>query len=117
MGLFDKLKKKPEPVEISFPQAKGFRGFKKFPVVVHGNEEAERNNLLLSGEKMDGKTITFRQGWSEVTRSNYFDVLIDGKKVGAIFSDSQLTELQNGAIDAVYVKFEDGRIKMFVNYN
>ena len=128
--MFFNLFKKPnntQAVKLTYILSDHFKGYKAFPIVVHGHKESEKNNAALKGTKLSGRTITF-----ELCKSKdnlyYFDVLLDGAKVGAIFDETQIKELQTNKIMAVYAKndtervlykegFQDrNRIHLFVKY-
>ena len=103
MGLFTKKKPKEQPVkEYSFTLSHGFRGYKKFPMTVHGNPVTERNNEQLKDAALPGRTITFRQG----TEEQFLFVFLDGEQIGVIFDDSQIAAITSGKVKEVYAKVE-----------
>lgn len=110
MKFIKKLINKPiTQIELSFILSEHFKGFKKFPMVVYGNKEAEKNNALLVGQRLPGRKIVFNEITSR-NNTNYFSVSIDGLIVGAIFDDSQIQSLKNGMIEKVYAKCENSTI-------
>ena len=113
MGLFDALKPKPKQTPLkrySFAQAPGFKGFKKFHIVVYGDAESERNNVLLKDSKMEGRTITFLEGKAETYKEPFWLVYVDEKKIGSVFNPEQVAQISNQAFDAVYIKFESKNV-------
>jgi len=128
--LFNLFKPKPDNNQLftlSYTLSDHFRGYKRFPMVVQGNIESENNNAAFSGTKFSGHTITFNLCKSK-DNLYYFDVLIDGRKVGAIFDQDHIKELRTNKITAVYAKndiekvatsdgfYERNRIHLFVKY-
>lgn len=119
MGLFDFMKKK-EPQGKQFTLAEHYRGFKAFPMVVHGNDLSERNNELLKDVSLPGHTITF------ALLPDHVQVLIDNMQVGAIFDTNQIKALSK--ITAVYARsdvetvihskgtLKRNRLHLFVKY-
>jgi len=104
MKLFDLFAKKSSDYE--YIQAEEFRGFKSYPMVVHGDKESERNNERMKDADMAGKRITFKEGKSDTYKEQFLVVFINGKKVGAIFDKAQIREMKSGKIESVYAKLE-----------
>ena len=130
--LFNLFKKSNTPtntqsVELTYTLSDHFRGYKAFPMVVQGHEVSEKNNAALKGAKLSGRKITFKLCKSK-DNLYYFDVLLDGAKIGAIFDKGHMRELQTNQITAVYAKndtetivakegiFDRNRIHLFVKY-
>ena len=119
MGLFDFMKKK-EPQGKQFTLTEHYRGFKAFPMVVHGNDLSERNNELFKDVSLPGHTITFNR------LPNHVQILIDDKQVGAIFDSNQINSLNR--VSAVYARsdietvvhskgtLKRNRLHLFVKY-
>ena len=129
MKLFNLFKRPSNDLQtFEFVQAGGFRGFKRYPVVVYGDKEAETNNELLKGINMKGKLITFKLADDRSSGEPFLLVFIDGKKVGAIFDDAQVNAMTSGSIESVYAKFDAEnvvdsgdiitrhRVRLFVKY-
>lgn len=107
----------------SFVLEKHFKGFKAFPMVVHGNPEAEKNNEYFHGSNLSGKTITFiDEGPKRI------GIYIDKRKVGTLFDMDCIQKVRKGSFDKIYAKVEDEniigkkqtetrpRIRLFVHY-
>lgn len=109
MNLFKKRPKEEpakEPLkEYPFTLAKSFKGFKKFPIVIHGNPEAEKNNELLKDADLRGKEILFREASTKDGRPALL-VFIDGNIVGAIYDSTQIQAIASGNIESVFAKME-----------
>ena len=108
MSLFDVFKKKPEPPtfrEYTYITAKHFRGFHKFAMAVHGDSEAEKNNLKFRGKDVIGHPLVFRDISPTATI-----VLLDGLKIGTIYDEDELRTIRTNRITDVYVKFEEDTI-------
>ena len=122
MGLFDFMNKKKQQSK-EFILAEHFRGFKSFPMIVHGDSESEQNNKFFKDANMPGKTILFID-----EDPKRISIHIDGKKVGTLFDDDCIKKVRNDAFDKVYAKVETEtvvekkgtvtrpRIKLFVHY-
>ena len=91
----------------TFIQAKGFRGFKRFPIVVYGNEIAEQNNERLSYEDMSGKRIIFKP---QTGNPPFYAIYIENYRIGAIFDKEQISSIKNNKFTDVYVKFEEENV-------
>ena len=110
MSLFKKRPKeepaaKEPPKEYSFTLSNGFRGYKKFPIVIHGNQEAEQNNERLKDADLRGKPILFREETAP-SGQKYLSVYISGLRAGAVFDNSQIQQITQGQIEAVFAKME-----------
>ena len=131
MSFLEKLFPKQQPVkpsQIEFILAKHFRGFKRFPMVVHGHKEAEENNERLKDMDFPDHTIAFRPGSSPTYKDPFYLVFIDNLNVGAIFDKEHIKSIKDGKITAVYAKSEEEnvasgknivkrhRIRLFVKY-
>ncbi len=99
-------KKQIELHHYDFVLAKGFRGFKTYPMVVYGDKTSEDNNRYFFDAAFPGKKISFVEDittWETVPRI-YFHVMLENKKIGAIFEEDQVDAMRNGIIEAVYAK-------------
>lgn len=103
------LKKQPQNQlpERQYTLAKGFRGFKRFPINIHGDELSEKNNELLKDKEMPGYTIIFKPGSSANYKNPFYLVYIENLKIGAIFDPNQVQEIQKGLFSAVYARSEE----------
>lgn len=127
MGLFKRKEKKMPAQEFPFILTSSFRGYKKFPIVVHGDEEAEKNNAELGGHALKGKLLLFKSAKVDGNRT-FLQVFIDDKKVGDVFDNTKVAEVLSGQIEAVYAMMEDEtvvgngsfeirpRVRIFVKY-
>jgi hypothetical protein len=127
MGLFNRKQKTIEQKQefekdekkYIIPYSKGWRGFKKFPVVVYGDEETENNNRILCKQDVSNCTFEF-VCFNEKTI--YYDgrmclIYIDGVKVGAIYDNEQIQQIENGQIEKIHVENKtDYRFSYFVKY-
>lgn len=118
MGILDELKRHiygdpqqtPPPATgktgeaLSFVLEEHYRGFKAFPIVTHGYEEAEKNNDKLAGEKLPGKTISFIPGKYDGNKKMY-SVVIDGLKIGAVFDSGIMERISK--ITNVYARMDE----------
>lgn len=129
MKLFNLFKRPSNDLQtFEFVQAGGFRGFKRYPVVVYGDKESEANNERLKDVDMRGKLITFKLVDDRSSGKPFLLVFVDGKKVGAIFDDAQVNAMTSGSIESVYAKFDAEnvvdsgdiitrhRVRLFVKY-
>lgn len=124
--MFGIFKKKEEQAAFSFVQSSGFRGFKKFPIVIYGNKEAEANNEEICKSNLKGAQIEFRQ--TETNGKKALAVFVNGLKIGTVFDEGQIKSMTSGNIEAVYVKpdaetvadasgvITRDRAKLFVKY-
>ncbi len=122
MGILSKLFS-PKESGYSFTLESHFKGFKAFPMVVHGNQEAEKNNKYFKDADMSGKTILFKDEDPE-----RIGIYIDNRKVGTLFDEDCIKKVRTGAFDKVYAKADTEtvveqkktisrpRIKLFVHY-
>ena len=127
MGLFGRKEKNEPAQEFSFVLAGGFRGYKKYPIVVYGDAEAEKNNADLGDAVLKGKQIIFRSTKTNGAKAS-LQVFIEGKKVGSVFDEAKVSEMLDGKIEAVYAMMEDEnvagggkivtrhRVRIFVKY-
>lgn len=113
MGLGDFFKKKSTPKQpqvFEYVLANSFRGFKRYIMVVHGDQEAEKNNESFKDCVLSGKLITFTEGVSKNYKDPFLLVYIDGKKVGAIFDAAEVQSMLNRKIESVYAKMEVDKV-------
>ena len=107
MFFFGKKQTKPQLKEYSFTLTKGFRGFKRFPIVIHGHKESEKNNKALKDTDLREHTLTFTPGSGESYKDPFYQVFIDNLHIGAIFDAEQVKAINSGRIEAVYAKNEE----------
>lgn len=105
MFLFKKKKEEPIPDCIIkkkhlIPYSKGFRGFKKFQVVVHGDKESEKNMDYFYDKDLSEATFEF----IEVVENGYDKILlyINNLKVGLIWNDDQIYAVKNDLIERIH---------------
>lgn len=106
MFLFGKKQSKAELKAFSFTLAKGFRGFKRFSITIHGNKEAEKNNELLKDADLRGHTLTFKPGSSSTYKEPFYQVFADNLQIGAIFDAEQINSINSGKIEEVFARSE-----------
>lgn len=99
-------KKQIELHHYDFVLAKGFRGFKTYPMVVYGDKTSEDNNRYFFDAAFPGMKISFVEAISnwEVAPRIYFHVMLENKKIGAVFDEDQVAAMRAGTIEAVYAK-------------
>ena len=96
-------------MSISFKQAPGFRGFKRFSLVTHGNEKAMRNCELIHDKDLSKCQIIFQNG-KTTTGADYFAVFLDNLQIGSVFDADQIADLLGGKICEAHVRFEEQEI-------
>lgn len=125
MFLFGKKPPKQQQFNgFSYVLAKGFRGFKRFPITIHGNQLAENNNELLKDADLRGHTLAFMPGSSPNYKEPFFIVLVDNLQIGSIFDTEQIQAISSGKIVEVFARPEEEnvmntirhRIRVFVKY-
>ena len=131
MGLFSKKAKTVEQANkvkdlhekrYSIPYSKNFRGFKKFPIWVHGNEEAMKNNkILCKMELTDPKVVFVCMDQENVhPKTRMALVFVDDIKAGAVFvsDEDRVSPIENGLIEAVHIEkdMNEERLRFFVKY-
>ena len=114
--MFGRKKNVPQLKEYSFTQSKGFKGFKRCNIVVHGVAEYPKTE-----PETKDKAITFKQYISNGDSS--YKVFLESTHIGSVFDDS--AELfDKEMVDAVYIKYETEiangeerlRPRLFVHY-
>lgn len=105
MFLFGKKPTKPQLKEYTFTLSKGFRGYKRFPISIHGHKESEKNNKVLKDTDLREHKLTFKPASSSTTAS-FYQVFIDGLQVGSIFDKDQINSINYGRIEAVFARSE-----------
>lgn len=109
MGIFDIFKQKPSTgkvvSDVSFVRSEGFRGFKRFPMVIHGDKQSEENNEKLKDVDLSGAEIRFIPCKTS-SGGLFYQVNILDHKIGSIFNDDQVAALKNGSISEMYIKSE-----------
>ena len=109
-----------------FVLSKGYRGFKKYHMTVYGDATSEENNRYYFDTVFPGKRISFVE--AKYDDRFFLRVLLEGRKIGAIFNEDQVTAMMDEEIEAVYAKSETEvvvgvgsyeerpRIRLFVKY-
>ena len=100
--------KNSSPIKI-FTLSNTYRGYKTFPIVVHGNETAEENNQRLAYSDIKGKRIIFKPQRSSVF---YYAVYIENDIIGSIYDKDQIRSIQTNSFTDVYVKFIEENVVM-----
>lgn len=106
MFLFGKKPTKPKLKEYTFTLSKGFRGYKRFPISIHGHKESEKNNKALKDTDLREHKLTFKPGASDTYKEPFYQVFIDGLQVGSIFDKDQINSINYGRIEAVFARSE-----------
>lgn len=89
--------------EYQFPYSKGFRGFKRFNLIVHGNEESEKNNEKYYKNDFSNSTFMFKC-FNYDAGQRVAQLFIDGHQIGAVFDDNMIYAIENGLIEKVHVE-------------
>lgn len=114
--LFSKKKDQPEK-ELApdrqekaypIPYSKGFKGFKRFPVVVHGDSTSETNNEQLYNVNLS--ECAFKFVCSTGDHGRYAILFIDNKKVGAIFDAEQVQAIEQEQIEMIHAESKEETI-------
>lgn len=98
-------KKKAAPIKkvYEIPYSKGFRGFKRFLLTVHGDEESEKNNEKLYNK--DFSCSKFEFVCFNYDGLNRVAVLyIDGVKMGCVYAEDQIREIETGKIEKIHIE-------------
>lgn len=84
------------------PYVEHFRGFKRFPVVVYGDVESEKNNELI----YDKVFSTFEYRFICFTEKNGRMALLyaDKYKIGAIFDSDQIHAIEHNQIEKIHIE-------------
>ena len=111
MGLFGKKHQPaPQPKQIDkhvkvyrIPYSKGFRGFKKFPIVMHGIKDAEANQRILHDKDISNSTFEFvcMDGDFGVRFARFY---IDGMLAGAVYDAELVHEIENVWIEQIHAE-------------
>ena len=96
-----------------------FKGFKRFPVVIHGNETSEQNNDFFLKTSLDNTTLFEFVVFNEKTIS--FEgrmslVFINNRQVGAVFDPEQIQAIENNMIEKIHIETSGDKLKFFVKY-
>lgn len=107
MFLFKKKKEEQKSELIinnkfNIPYSKGFKGFKKFQVVVHGDKESEKNMNYFYDKDLSNATFEFADIF-ENGCSKIF-LYINGLKVGMIWNDDQINAIKNELIEKIHAE-------------
>lgn len=84
------------------PYAEHFRGFKRFPVVVHGDVESEKNNELIYDK--DFSTFEYRFICFTGKNGRMAFLYADKCKIGAIFDDDQIYAIEHNKIEKIHLE-------------
>lgn len=104
-------KKAPEPQKNTEPikkvykleYSKGFRGFKKFAMNVHGDKECEQNNERDYKKDFSGSTFEFVCfNYDGLNRAAV--LYIDGIKMGWIYDEDQIKDIESGRIVKIHIE-------------
>lgn len=105
--MFFSKKKPSEPINndivFQIPYSKGFRGFKRFPMVVHGDKESEKNNESLYGKDLSGSVFEIVFSPKNKKACLYIDKL----KVGTFYNDDQIQSIAAGLIEMIHIEPKD----------
>lgn len=96
-----------------------FRGFQRFPVVIHGNETSEQNNDFFLNTSLDNTTLFEFVVFYERTiafEGRMALVFINNKQVGAVFDTEQIQAIENDLIEKIHIVTSEDKIKFFVKY-
>lgn len=111
MSLFNMLRKSTSSAQkqYNYILSDHFRGYKKFPMCVCGEGDAEKNNSSLKNINLEGQQIVFVQGFYDGNQKK-ISVYVCEKHIGTIYDEKQISEFESGIITKVYAKMEDERI-------
>lgn len=114
MGLFKKIQKSDELIRYSIPYSKNFRGFKRFPVSVHGNKEAEKNNKIFCQNDFSNSTFEFVFD----NKNDFVGIYIDGLNAGTIFDEDIVNAIKANKIAAIHAEIKSGeeRLTYYIKY-
>lgn len=97
------------------PFSNHFKGFQKFLINVHNNEEAEKNNLMFLNIDLSDSEFMFTCFDTEYGRKAV--LTIDGKEVGSVLNEEQVAAIENGMIDKIHARPKNAeRLSFFVKY-
>ena len=128
MGIFKRKTKEVEEKQefernekrYILPYSKNFRGFKRFAFVVFGDETSEQNNKQLLNNDFSNCTFEFVCFNCETKyfKGRMTNIFIDGLKIGAIFENEQISDIENGQIEKIHVEKDINRerLTLFVKY-
>lgn len=97
-----------EPIKkvYEIPYSKGFRGFKRFRLTVHGDAESERNNEKFYNNDFSGSKFEFvcfnYDGLNRVAV-----LFIDGVKMGCVYDPDQIKDIESGKITQIHIEPKD----------
>lgn len=107
MVLFKKKKEEQKSEFIinkkyKIPYSKGFKGFKKFQVVVHGDKESENNMNYFYDKDLSNATFEF----AEIIENDCSKIIlfINDLKVGMIWDDDQISAIKNDLIEKIHAE-------------
>lgn len=81
------------------PYSKSFRGFKRFPVSVHGDAIAEKNNSALYSKDLSECEFKFV---CESDHSREAVLYIDNRKIGTVTDSKFIYALEKGYIEKIH---------------
>lgn len=113
MGLFNR--KKDDLTKYSVSYSEHFRGFKRFPVVVHGNDEAEKNNKKIYQNNLSKSLFEFAYN----PNNDFVFIYIDGMIIGTIYDEKMVNLIKERKIEAIHSEPKPGdeRLTFFVKYD
>lgn len=113
MGLFKRNKE--DLTKYSVLYSEHFRGFKRFQVVIHGNDEAEKNNKTIYQKDFTNSLFEFAYNNS----NDFVCIYIDGLLVGTIFDENIINLIKDRKIEAIHAEPKPGeeRLTFFIKYN
>ena len=107
--LFGK-KRKPQLKSIQrdeksyiIPYSKGFRGFKRFPMRVHGDRVSEKNNESLYNNDFSCSSFKF-VCFNDDSGNRVAFLYIDGYKMGTIYDSEQLYAIEHEMIEMIHIE-------------
>ena len=125
MGIFKRKQNKIEEIKTDekkyiIPYSKGFKGFKRFPFVVHGDEISEQNNKKILNNDISNSDIEFICFNCKTSKfdGRLTQIFIDGLQIGAIFENEQINLIENGQIEKIHFEKDltRERLILFVKY-
>jgi hypothetical protein len=107
MTMFFSKKSAPKtPVANSksfeIPYAQHFKGFKRFPMRTHGDNESENNNEALYGK--DLSALSFKFVCSGSGSNRIACLYADNFKIGTIYESEQIKAIEHGQIEKIHLE-------------
>lgn len=91
------------------PYSKGFKGFKWFPIVVHGDKESEENNEKMFNSDFSTSAFIFKC-FDDSSKNRTAILYINNGKMGAIFEPTQIHAIENGMIEKIHIEPKEENI-------